>query len=508
MSEGALWCTIHRVNVRARRAALGVITTIVMVGAAVALATEARASGPTPDPSCARESSVRSLNDNTPAVVTFVNHTSESVQAIWLNFSGHRVPYGTLAPGASYAQGTWITHPWIVADLSGTCLTLYVTSARAATVTVSGPSPSPSQTAAATPTAVSPTAALHSATPGVATTGSSGQHPPPPATIFGTSLASLSSAFGSPIKLAVALLAVLLLIAFVPFPAELFNATYEANHARIKRWWTAHLPWLVNAYEVLKDEEGRRGRGAATAVVITIGGVLGAGLDPGFGWNLHTLSLAASVGLALIMCAAAGGLAILVYRRRRGIGTGWHLHALPGGLAVTAVGVLLSRLTNFEPGYLYGLILMATFSGAQSPAEEGREVAISSGALIELSVAAWGVWLPLHAAAAQPGAGGMLVFVADLLTAVFVIGIVRALLLLLPIRFLPGHKLVRWSRSMWALIFGVGALAMAEIMVLPESGSHIRSVAPLITTLLLFFGFGVSSVAFWAYFRYTQESLR
>jgi hypothetical protein len=494
---------------RARRAALQGMTTVVILSATLALATDARASGPTPDPSCARESSLRSLNDNTPAVVTFVNHTSESVQAIWLNFSGHRVPYGTLAPGASYAQGTWVTHPWIVADLSGTCLTLYVTSARAATVTVSGPSPSPSETAPATPTAVSsPQAALHTAKPGLATTGNSDQHPPAPVSIFGTSLASLSSAFESPAKLAVAILAVLLLIAFVPFPAELFNATYEANHARIKRWWTAHVSWLVNAYEVLKDEEGRRGRAAATAVVITIGGVLGAGLDPGFGWNLHTLSLAASVGLALILCAAAGGLAILVYRRRRGVGTSWHLHALPGGLAVTAAGVLLSRLTNFEPGYLYGLILMATFGGVQSPAEEGREVAISSGALIGFSVAAWGVWLPLQAAAAQPGAGGMLVFVADLLTAVFVIGIVRAVVLLLPIRFLPGHKLVRWSRAMWALIFGLGALAMAEIMVLPESGSHIRSVAPLVTTLLLFFGFGVSSVVFWAYFRYTKGLVR
>jgi hypothetical protein len=492
-------------NARARRAALGAITTVVILSAPVALATGARASGPTPDPSCAREPSLRSLNDNTSAVVTFVNHTSESVQAIWLDFSGHRVPYGTLAPGASYAQGTWVTHPWILADLSGTCLTLYVTSARAATVTVNGPSPSPSLAAPVTPTAVSrPPAAPHTSTPGLATTGTGEQRAAVPVSIFGTSLASLSSPFESPAKLAVAILVVLLLIAFLPFPAELFNATYEANHARIKRWWTAHVPWLVNAYEALRDEEGRLGRAAASAVVITIGGVLGAGLDPGFGWNLQTLSLAASVGLALVLCAAAGGLAILVHRRRRGVGTSWHLHALPGGLAVTAVGVLLSRLTNFEPGYLYGLILMATFGGVRSPTEEGREVAISSGALIAFSVAAWAAWLPLRAAAAQPGAGGALVFVADLLTAVFVIGIVRAVVLLLPIRFLPGHKLVRWNRALWGLIFGLGALAMAEIMILPESGSHIRSVAPLVTTLLLFFGFGISSVAFWAYFRYTK----
>lgn len=493
-------------SARATRAALWVAGALVVLSATVGLSGEAQAFGPTPDPSCAREPSVRSLNDNTPAVITFVNDTSETVQALWLNFSGHRVPYGRLAPGASYNQGTWITHPWIVADLSGTCLTLYVTSAKVATVVVSGPSPAPSPTALpTTPAATSaPSAAVPTASPGGPVVVGGGNGPPPPISIFGTSLASPASPFQSPVQLAATVLVILLLIAFVPFPAELFNATYEANHARIKRWWLAHVPWLVNAYQRLQDEEGRRGRTAALGIVIVIGGVLGAGLDPRFGWNLHTVSLAASVGVALILCAAASGIAIFAYRRRKGEGTHWHPHALPGGLAVTAVGVLVSRLTNFEPGYLYGLILMASFAGAESPVEEGREVAMSSGALIVFSVACWGLWIPLQAAAGQPGASGALVFIADLLTAVFVIGIVRAVVLLMPVRFLPGHKLVHWNRAVWAIIFGLGAFAMAEIMILPESGSHIRSVAPLVTTLVLFFGFGVASVTFWAYFRYTK----
>jgi VHL beta domain len=495
-----------RMSARATRAALWLTGGLAVVSALAALPRDALAAGPTPDPSCARESSLRSLNDNTPAVVTFVNNTSETVQALWLNFSGHRVPYGKLAPGASYSQGTWITHPWIVADLGGTCLTLYVTSAKAATVVVSGPSPVPTPAATATvPTASpAPSAAVPTASPRSVAGIGGGSGPPPPVSFFGTSLASPASSFQSPVQFAATVVVVLLLIAFIPFPAELFNATYEANHARIKRWWTAHVPWLVNAYQVLHDEEGRTGRAASLAIVIVIGGVLGAGLDPGFGWNLHTLSLASSVGVALILCAAASGTAILVYRWRQGKGAHWHPHALPGGLAVTALGVLLSRLTNFEPGYLYGLILMASFAGAESPVEEGREVAVSSAALIVFSVACWGLWIPLQVTASQPGASGALVFLADLLTAVFVIGIVRAIVLLMPIRFLPGYKLVHWSRAMWALIFGLGAFAMAEIMILPESGSHIRSVAPLVTTLVLFVGFGVGSVGFWAYFRYTN----
>jgi len=116
---------------------------VTLTGAAVAalaasalLAPPAHADGPVPDASCAQRAGHRSLNDNTPAVIDFVNHSSITVQTFWLDFSGKRVFYEKVASGGSYSQKTWITHPWVVADLSGNCLTFYVTAATSATVTV------------------------------------------------------------------------------------------------------------------------------------------------------------------------------------------------------------------------------------------------------------------------------------------------------------------------------------------------------------------------------------
>ena len=63
---------------------------------------------------------------------------------------------------------------------------------------------------------------------------------------------------------------------------------------------------------------------------------------------------------------------------------------------------------------------------------------------------------------------------------------------------------MQWSRVAWALIFGIGMFALAQIMLLPESGKFLRSSAPLLTTLALFAGFGLTSVAFRAYFRYRR----
>ena len=124
---------------RGRRAPrLVVVGFLALTSAALLTSHVQAASGPTPDASCAREHGLRSLNDGTTSVIDFVNETPETLQTFWLNFSGSRVFYRQIPAGTSYTQRTWITHPWIVADLTGTCLKLYVTAARTATVIVSG----------------------------------------------------------------------------------------------------------------------------------------------------------------------------------------------------------------------------------------------------------------------------------------------------------------------------------------------------------------------------------
>ncbi|MBV8195350.1 MAG: hypothetical protein JOY80_07460, partial [Candidatus Dormibacteraeota bacterium] len=242
-------------------------------------------------------------------------------------------------------------------------------------------------------------------------------------------------------------------------------------------------------------------------LVVVLGGFLGATLDPAFGLNLRTVSLAAGVGLALTLCAAIYGVAEWLYRRSRGEDAHWQVRALPSGLLVTAVGVLVSRLTNFEPGYLYGLILIASFSGELSTVEEGRGEAAGAAALIVFSIGAWLVWTPVHAAAQEAGAAGGLVFLQDMLTAIFVIGIVRAVVCLLPLRFLPGQKVARWSRSAWSLLFGLGVFAFTVILLRRESAVTLESLAPIVLSLSLFVGFGLASVLFWAYFRYCKPNL-
>ena len=64
----------------------------------------------------------RSLVSDTSLHLVFANHTHGSVSIYWLDFNGDRVWYNTLAPGESYSQQTFVTHPWVIVDADGRCL--------------------------------------------------------------------------------------------------------------------------------------------------------------------------------------------------------------------------------------------------------------------------------------------------------------------------------------------------------------------------------------------------
>jgi hypothetical protein len=64
---------------------------------------------------------LKSLNGNQSITLTFQNLSNEAISAYWLDYSGKRVFYRRLNGGESYAQPTYITHPWVFVDASGKC---------------------------------------------------------------------------------------------------------------------------------------------------------------------------------------------------------------------------------------------------------------------------------------------------------------------------------------------------------------------------------------------------
>ncbi|MGF1458838.1 MAG: hypothetical protein ACFBSG_07405 [Leptolyngbyaceae cyanobacterium] len=67
----------------------------------------------------------RSMYSDQPTLITFINCTAEIRKLYWLDYVGERKFYQRLLPGQSYQLKTFLTHPWLVADVDDYGLAVY-----------------------------------------------------------------------------------------------------------------------------------------------------------------------------------------------------------------------------------------------------------------------------------------------------------------------------------------------------------------------------------------------
>ena len=154
--------------------------------------------------------------------------------------------------------------------------------------------------------------------------------------------------------------------------------------------------------------------------------------------------------------------------------------------------MLVSRLAQFEPGYLYGVICGVAFATKLTTTQKGHIVALCALTTLSIAVIAWLLWLPVTGIAQQPGAFAGVVILDDLLASIFVSGLVGSAIGLLPLRFLPGWDLRQWHQGVWLGCFGLAMFGVVEVLLIPHNDNH--SNVPLITTLVLMVVFGGISV--------------
>jgi hypothetical protein len=106
--------------------------------------------------------------------------------------------------------------------------------------------------------------------------------------------------------------------------------------------------------------------------VVLVGAALGSLNDRGFGLNLRSPATYLAVVLSILVGVAVGGAVGAVYRRLRHHPVEARPHALPAGLAVAAICVLISRLSSFVLFVFFGGIT-AGLRWYFSRREHGRE---------------------------------------------------------------------------------------------------------------------------------------
>ncbi len=58
-------------------------------------------------------------------VLEFVNTRNSTLNIYWINYEGIEELKGLVSSGKTWSQNTYISHPWVVRDSSGLCISAY-----------------------------------------------------------------------------------------------------------------------------------------------------------------------------------------------------------------------------------------------------------------------------------------------------------------------------------------------------------------------------------------------
>ena len=285
----------------------------------------------------------------------------------------------------------------------------------------------------------------------------------------------------------------LFLLLLSTYPAYLFNSTLAENYDEVMGW----MGPMQRRMERLRAARGRWGTPVVLGLSAVVGALLFGLLDPNLGWNMPSLALLTGLAASIILVSAVYDVARARFLRRN-YGIESSLRAYPAGLVVAAILVLFSRVAHFTPGYLFGVFTALGFSSQVDKRKDGKGVAVAALWLLAMATACWFLWVPVSEAAGKPHAGFVPLFLDATLATTWVVGVQSVVFGLMPLRFLDGEKVKAWSRTGWAALYALGMFAFVHSMIRP--GTKVDGDS-FYSAMVLFVGFTVFAVSFWAYFR-------
>jgi Bacterial Ig-like domain (group 3)/Fibronectin type III domain len=288
-----------------------------------------------------------------------------------------------------------------------------------------------------------------------------------------------------------------LLLLLLALPAELFNLTLRAHRDRIASSPSTSRQ-IVRGVEAFFEGLPPL---VAYAGLVVVGAVLYAIADPTFGFDRS--SLAEVVGFVGAIAITNGVLQF---------GRGWYLNrryhqqgrfrVMPLGIVIALVLVVFSRLGHFEPGYVFGVFAVLSFTFEPPKEETGRSYAVVALWLLGISGAIWFAWIPVRHAV-DSGHTGLGFLILDSLFAMgWICGVQAIIFAYLPLQHFNGSSVMAWSRKAWLALYGFTMFVFVETILHPTgAGLGANRHATLVSILYPFLGFAAFAATFWVYCR-------
>lgn len=284
----------------------------------------------------------------------------------------------------------------------------------------------------------------------------------------------------------------------IGFSAELFNTTLRENREEIAGWFA----WARPVTNHLSGFSGRLRPAVVIAAFLVLRGLFASLLDPGFPRAPYSGRLLAGTLVGVLVVTGVALLPLFCYVRIRHGEWGW-LRPVGTGVLVALGGLVMSRLLRFQPGYIYGLTLAKIWRSPLTTKNYGHMHLACYTSLLVVSALAFAARFPLATALAAPDHSAFLDFLDIVLVVVIVAGVEGVAFALVPLRFLDGAAMLRWSRLAWGALWGAGTFAFVHVILHPGLGFWREGSAVMV--LGLFLGFAALSVAFWARFRFRRR---
>jgi hypothetical protein len=243
-------------------------------------------------------------------------------------------------------------------------------------------------------------------------------------------------------------------------------------------------------------------------LVLAISAFIYSFLDPDFGLNYHTgvmfVSLLLAVGISIYVYEGAQ---VIISEQRFGLES--MVQFFPAALIFALLTVAISRVSDLNPGLVLGFVAGAVVLGPRAPTdkEAGQIVYVPMLALLAVSLLAWLLMAPARDWA-QNGSF-MSASVEAALALLFVAGIQGLLFNLIPVTFLDGLKVWRWSKLAWLSIAIPSAFIFFHVIVNRDgtfaSAAGERSVHMLIAVCAVFWVF---TMAIWLFFHLREQRHR
>ena len=261
----------------------------------------------------------------------------------------------------------------------------------------------------------------------------------------------------------------------------------RATGEKVRAWWA-------------RASTAKRGLPLAAATLLAAA-VMSGFVDPDFGIGASTPRVLLSIVLGFTLEVLLGWVAMLILLPRLIAGVDARLDVRPATLLIVLGAVIVTRLTGFEPGIVFGLVAGVAVGATLATAARVRVALAGLAWGYALAVLAWVAYAALEptvldAASASPD--GLpplgLVLLREALATMTMAGIAALPVALVPLRGLTGHELWSWSKPLWAGLYAVGLLSFfLVLMPMPFAWTGVEAaLATWVTGYLIYAGVAVA----------------